>query len=226
MPQSSLRSEGEKKRCNPIREFLWWCAGTDKPLLRMCPKAHPRYAILGLLVAVNTLLAWLAGCIAMMVTYTSIVGTIIFASVFAIIVFSLYRFTTISLHSDGKVTVTKHEVKSNFFQIILAIVMGVVVSVPLELALFQPGGNIWSCDLNRGITMLNAMAMNGYSAWFASWSGFGTLLDLLLHKWWWYLVCSNQGWITLLVIILNMCPIMFKMMSVDSEYERLLNTEE
>lgn len=223
--QSKIRTEGEKKRSNHIREFLWWCAGADKPLLRMCPKAHSRYAILGLLVMINTLLAWMAGCVAMMVSYSTIVGTILFASVFAVIVFSLYRFTTISLRSDGKVEVSRQEVKSNLFQIVLAIVMGVAIAIPLELALFQPGGNVWDGDLNQDITALNAIAMSGYSAWFTSWGGFGSVLDLLLHRWWWYLVCSAQGWCTMLVIILNLCPIMFKMMSADGEYERLVEDD-
>lgn len=224
--RSDLRKEGERKRNSFIHEFLWWCAGADKPLLRMCPNAHHRYTILGLLVLVNTILAWLAGCVVMMVTFTTIIGTIIFASVFAVIVFSLYRFTTISLRSDGKVEISRQEVKSNLFQIILAIVIGVAIAIPLELALFQPGGGGWNRDLNQGIAALNTMATSGYSAWFVSWGGLGSVIDLLFHKWWWYLVCSAQGWCTLLVIILNLCPIMFKMMSADGEYERLSATEE
>ena len=78
-------------------------------------------------VASATILAWLSGYIVMQIIYDSIVAGIVFGTVWA----------TISLKSDGKIAITKEEVKSNLWQIFAATLVAILVTIPLELALFK-----------------------------------------------------------------------------------------
>ena len=71
-------------------------------------------------VVLATILAWTSGFIVMQIVYDSIAASIIFGIVWAIIVFCESRFSQISLKSDGKVEITKEEIKSNLWQIITA----------------------------------------------------------------------------------------------------------
>lgn len=88
-------------------------------------------------VAVITMLAWISGFVVMKIVYDSIVAAIIFGIVVATIIFCESRFSYITLKSDGKITISKEEVKSNLWQIVAATLVGWVVSIPLVLKLFE-----------------------------------------------------------------------------------------
>ncbi len=87
-------------------------------------------------VAVATILAWLSGYFVMQIVYDSVVAAIIFSTVWAVIVFCESRFSHISLKSDGRVEITKEEIKSNLWQIIAAGLVAILVSIPLELKIY------------------------------------------------------------------------------------------
>ena len=84
-----------------------------------------------------TILAWLSGFFVMQIVYNSIAAEIVFASVWATIVFFESRFSYISLKSDGKITITKEEVKSNFWQIVAATLVAILVAIPLMLKIYE-----------------------------------------------------------------------------------------
>ena len=88
-------------------------------------------------VAIATILAWISGYIVMQIIYDSIVAGIVFGTVWATIVCCESRFSYISLKSDGKIAITKEEVKSNLWQIFAATLVAILVTIPLELALFK-----------------------------------------------------------------------------------------
>ena len=90
-------------------------------------------AITDTAVVVATILAWLSGYIVMQIVYDSIAASVTFGTVWAIIVFCESRFSYISLKSDGKIAITKEEVKSNLWQIIASTLVALLVAIPLEL---------------------------------------------------------------------------------------------
>ena len=92
--------------------------------------------ITGIAVAIATILAWLSGCYVMHIVYDSIVASIIFGTVWSIIVFCESRFSYISLKSDGRIEISKEEIKSNLWQIIAATLVALLVTIPLELKLY------------------------------------------------------------------------------------------
>ena len=89
-----------------------------------------------LAVAIATILAWLSGFFVMQIVYDSIAAAITFGTVCAIIVFCESRFSYISLKSDGRIEITKEEIKSNLGQIIAATSVAFLVTIPLELKLY------------------------------------------------------------------------------------------
>ncbi len=88
-------------------------------------------------VAMATILAWLSGFFIMQIVYNSIVAAITFGTIWAIIVYFECRFSYISLRSDGRVSITKMELKSNLWQIIAATLVALLVSVPIELRVYK-----------------------------------------------------------------------------------------
>lgn len=124
-----------------LKEFAWWCAGTDRPLLRMCPGDHSKYVGIGTVIFFTALMAWFSSFIAMQLVFgKDDVGTfisIIFATFWALMIFFLDRFITNTMYSDGKVSISKEELVGGLPRILIAIFLGIVISVPLELKIFE-----------------------------------------------------------------------------------------
>ena len=90
-----------------------------------------------LAVAVATILAWLSGFFVMQIVYDSIAAAITFGTLWSVIVFCESRFSYISLKSDGRIEITKEEIKSNLWQIIAATLVAFLVAIPLELKIYE-----------------------------------------------------------------------------------------
>ena len=68
-------------------------------------------------VVIATILAWLSGYAVMHIVYDSIAASIIFGTLWSVIVFCESRFSHISLKIDGRIEITKAEIKSNLFYV-------------------------------------------------------------------------------------------------------------
>ena len=159
-----MRKQGENLAKNDkwwtlkhlFKEVTWWCAGADRPLLRMCPADHSKYAGIGTVILFTALMATFSSFIAMqfvlgvtnddllnwdkMISYPSN-GKYIVAAIFAIfwglMIFFLDRFITNTMYSDGKVTISWLEFRSALPRIVISILLGIVISAPLELKIFN-----------------------------------------------------------------------------------------
>lgn len=136
-----LREEGERmkreKKTNWFKEFTWWCAGVDKPLLRMCPGEHSKYMGIGTVILFTALMAWFSSFIAMKLVFSHWGWAALFATFWAAMIFFLDRFITNTMYSDGKVTISKEEFFGGLPRILIAIFLGIVISAPLELEIFE-----------------------------------------------------------------------------------------
>ena len=108
-------------------------------------------------VLIATILAWLSGYIVMQIVYDSIAASLFFATVWAVIVFCESRFSYISLKSDGKITITKEEVKSNLWQIVAATLVAILVAIPLMLKIFASKVAVADADLGTQIKALGEL---------------------------------------------------------------------
>ena len=131
-----------------FKEFSWWCAGADRPLLRMCPGDHSKYTGIGTVILFTALMAWFSSYIAMRLVFKvpenasiwdggSNLAALGFAFFWAMMIFFLDRFITNTMYSDGEVTICKKELVSGLPRILIAIFLGIVISAPLELRIFD-----------------------------------------------------------------------------------------
>lgn len=109
--------------------------------------------IVSVAVAMATILAWISGYIVMQIVYDSVVASIVFGTVWAVLVFCESRFSYISLRIDGRIEITKEEVKSNLWQIVAATLLAILVSIPLELKAFVDDGADLGEQINSLVTL-------------------------------------------------------------------------
>ena len=137
-----------------FKEFTWWCAGADRPLLRMCPADHSKYAGIGTVILFTALMATFSSFIAMQFVLgvgneglldwahmKATPGPYVIAGIFSVfwglMIFFLDRFITNTMYSDGKVTISWLEFRSALPRIVISILLGIVISAPLELKIFD-----------------------------------------------------------------------------------------
>ena len=128
------------RKCNGIYEFLWWCAGVDRRLIRSCPTDWSKKAGLGGVILGTGLLATLSGGYAMYTVFDSRFAAVVIGLFWGLIIFNFDRYLVNSMVSDGTAKITKDEFYSALPQIIIAIFLGIVISVPIEIKLFD--GNV------------------------------------------------------------------------------------
>lgn len=108
-------------------------------------------------VVIATILAWLSGYIVMDIVYHSIAASVILGTVWAVIVFCESRFSHISLKSDGRIEITKEEIKSNLWQIVAATLVSLLVTIPLLLKVYSSNVAVKNADLATQIRTLGEL---------------------------------------------------------------------
>lgn len=127
----------EHNRCGFINEFLWTCAGVNKKVLRQCPSDYAKYAGIGGTILFTALMAALSGGYALNFVFDNIYIACAFGIFWGLLIFNLDRFIVNTMYSDGKHTISWGEIKSGLPRIIMAIFLGIVISTPLELKIFE-----------------------------------------------------------------------------------------
>lgn len=145
----NIRKQGEKKesRGSWIQEAFWWCSGADRRLLRMCPAEHSKYMGIGTVIFFTAIMAMISSFFAISYVFGNAdmssdkwqtwVFSIAFAIMWGLMIFFLDRFITNTMYSDGKVTISWLELRSALPRILISIFLGIVISAPLELKIFE-----------------------------------------------------------------------------------------
>ena len=127
----------EKGEAGFLNEFLWICAGVNRRVLRQCPTDYAKYAGIGGTILFTAMMAMLSGGYAMYFVFKSVPTAVAFGIFWGLLIFNLDRFIVNTMYSDGKVTISWREFYSGLPRIIMAIFLGVVISTPLELKIFE-----------------------------------------------------------------------------------------
>ncbi|WP_395625954.1 DUF4407 domain-containing protein [Daejeonella sp.] len=139
---------------NKLTRFFWWCAGADERLLdEKCPPSdHVKYFCLGGIVAATGLLAFLSSSYAfytvfgpkgqdamdMVINTEWIIISIIMGTIWGYIIFNLDRFIISSTgKGDGKDTISWSEFGNSIPRLIMALILGIVISAPLETRILK-----------------------------------------------------------------------------------------
>ncbi|ADY54086.1 hypothetical protein Pedsa_3556 [Pseudopedobacter saltans DSM 12145] len=121
-----------------ITDFFWFCSGAHVELLKKYPTEHNKFIGIGATIFFTALFASLSGGYAMYFVFAGNTAAPIFAIVFGLLwglaIFNMDRYIVASIKKTGS---SNHQIMQALPRILLAIMIGIVISRPLELKIFD-----------------------------------------------------------------------------------------
>ena len=125
------------KRSNIVNEFFWICSGANRDILRQCPTEYSKYFGIGGTIFFTAAMATLSGGYAFYTIFDSTKLAVVFGIFWGLLIFNLDRFIVNTMYTDGKHTISLKEFGLGLPRILIAFFLGVVISTPLELKIFE-----------------------------------------------------------------------------------------
>jgi hypothetical protein len=124
-----LRKQGS------FTKFFWFCSGANTDVLRDCPHSEQnKYVGIGATVFFTGLLASISGGYALFTVFKNIYPAIAFGMVWGFVIFNLDRFIVSTLRKEDDFW---SEFKLVLPRLVLAFILAIVISKPLELKIFE-----------------------------------------------------------------------------------------
>lgn len=121
-----------------IETFFIWSSGVNLEILDQVPIEKSKYFGIGGTIIFTSLMASFAGGYAFFTAFKSPALSIPFGVFWGCLIFNLDRYIVASFGvGDGKKTISKQELIEGSPRLAMAIVLGFVISTPLELKLFE-----------------------------------------------------------------------------------------
>ncbi|MGZ3751736.1 MAG: DUF4407 domain-containing protein [Mucilaginibacter sp.] len=121
-----------------ITRFFWFCSGAHIGTLKKYPVEHNKYIGIGATIFFTALFASLSGGYAMYFVFNGDAFAVGFAILFGLLwglaIFNMDRYIVSSINKEGT---TNQQILQASPRILLAIMIGVVISRPLELKIFD-----------------------------------------------------------------------------------------
>lgn len=130
-----MNRESKAVKFNAIMRFFLFCSAVDFDIIKQCPKSEQqKYASIGATVVFTGLLACFSGGYALYTAFDNVWLSIALGFFWGVLVFNLDRFLVSTMKkSKGK---TK-EVIQIVPRLLLAVLLAIVISTPLELKIFE-----------------------------------------------------------------------------------------
>ncbi len=121
-----------------IDNLFLWSSGADLDILNQVPMEKSKYFGIGGTIIFTALMASFAGGYAFFTAFKTSYLAIPFGLFWGSLIFNLDRYIVASFGvGDGKKTISKQEMIEAAPRIAMAIILGFVISTPLELKLFE-----------------------------------------------------------------------------------------
>ena len=117
-----------------IESFFLHCSGASQAVLNRCPTEKSKYVGVGATIFFTGLLAAISSGYALYVVFDSIYYAVPFGLIWGLMIFNLDRYIVLSMRKRSK---WYKEYLQAFPRIVLAILIALVISKPLELKIFQ-----------------------------------------------------------------------------------------
>ncbi|TWR24095.1 DUF4407 domain-containing protein [Mucilaginibacter achroorhodeus] len=121
-----------------ITRFFWFCSGAHVDTLRKYPIEHNKYVGIGATIFFTAVFAALSGGYAMYFVFSGSAFAVGFAILFGVLwgtaIFNMDRYIVSSINKEGS---TNQQILQATPRILLAIMIGLVISRPLELKIFD-----------------------------------------------------------------------------------------
>nr|HQU59756.1 DUF4407 domain-containing protein [Saprospiraceae bacterium] len=119
---------------NKVKRFLLLCSGVDQRILVQCPSDENKYIGIGGTVLFTGILAFFSAGYAIYTVFDSYFFAIAFGLAWGLMIFNLDRYIVSSMKSRGAFW---RDFVVAFPRLILAVLLALVISKPLELKIFQ-----------------------------------------------------------------------------------------
>lgn len=117
-----------------VSDFLIICSGANKDILQKCPTERVKFIGIGATIFLTAMMAAVSGGYAIYFVFNNIAVSIAFGCFWAIIIFNLDRYIVSSIKKTGKF---KEEFWMALPRLLIALVLAISISKPLELRLFE-----------------------------------------------------------------------------------------
>ena len=118
-----------------LKRFFITCSGADKNLIYSCSNGEQnKYAGIGATVFFTALMAWLAAGYALYTVFDNIWAAGFFGFVWGLLIFNLDRFIVSTIRKRDRF---RQEFLQATPRIVLAMIIAIVISKPLEIKIFQ-----------------------------------------------------------------------------------------
>ena len=136
-----------------IRRFFVLCSGADATLLDTCsPGEQNKYAGIGATVFFTAVMAFIAGAYALYTVFDNVYTALFFGFVWGLLIFNLDRFIVSTIKKRDSFG---NELLQATPRIILAIIIAVVISKPLEMKIFEKEINQVLLEQKNAMTLAN-----------------------------------------------------------------------
>ncbi len=117
-----------------VNRFFWFCSGANFALLKRAPTESNKYAGIGATVFFTGLLAALAAGYALYTVFQTLIPAVFFGLLWGLMIFNLDRFIVSSMRKKAHAWA---EWKVAIPRLVLAVLLALVISKPLELKMFE-----------------------------------------------------------------------------------------
>ncbi len=136
-----------------LKQFFIICSGSDTDILAQCSKGEQnKYAGIGATVFFTAVMAFIAASYALYTVFNTLFTAVFFGLIWGLLIFNLDRYIVSTIKKTGNVI---DELIQALPRIILAIIIAVVISKPLELKIFEKEINQVLLEQKNDLTLAN-----------------------------------------------------------------------
>jgi hypothetical protein len=117
-----------------IADFFISCSGADQEILKSCPTERTKFVGIGATIFLTAVLASISGGYAIYFTFNSFFISLLFGLLWGLIIFNLDRYIVSSIKKTGNFW---NEFATASPRFLIAIVLAITISKPLEIKLFD-----------------------------------------------------------------------------------------
>ncbi|KJD36950.1 hypothetical protein PW52_00365 [Tamlana sedimentorum] len=136
-----------------LKKFFILCSGADTDILRACSNGEQnKYAGIGATVFFTAIMATIAASYALFTIFDNLYSAILFGLIWGLLIFNLDRYIISTIKKNGNFT---DELIQATPRIILALIIAIVISKPLELKIFEKEINQVLLEEKNTLTLSN-----------------------------------------------------------------------
>jgi hypothetical protein len=127
-----------KRILSLIERTFIWASGADLEILKQVPTEKNKYFGIGGTIIFTALMASFAGGYAFQTAFSNNLLSIFFGIFWGALIFNLDRYIVSTFGvGDGKKSISRQELFEALPRLLMAIILGIVISTPLELKIFE-----------------------------------------------------------------------------------------